>query len=98
MRKREGLIADCLVELKHRALNAWSPEFMRPGTLTTSESRLRLIVLALLLWAVTMQGTQSPALSKTDPAARSEQPPKIGDGQHDFDFNIGVWHTTGSKG
>jgi len=43
----------------------------------------------LLAFALCLQaGSLSPALAQT-----GQQPSAMRDGQHDFDFNIGVWHT-----
>jgi hypothetical protein len=55
--------------------------------------KLRIAVIGLLMYGFGWRPDLASPLTAQVVSDAASQPPSVRDGQHDFDFNIGVWHT-----
>jgi hypothetical protein len=87
------MVIDFLVMLKRRVVDRWILTSTQTGTSRAERICLRFAAVLLLLSAVSFDATQAPAMPDGHAKGESAQVPEARDGRHDFDFNIGVWHT-----
>jgi hypothetical protein len=66
---------------------------MQRNALTSRRNRLRLASVLLLISVLGLNVPEVVGSTRAASEAGSEQATDVRDGQHDFDFNVGVWHT-----